>query len=278
MTELSYCAGEVKANDYYRYICCLFTPENLRERLFALYAFNFEISKIKDITSEPMTGLIRITWWKEALEEIYSGKTIRNHEVVKPLSKLIKSVKFPREYFDNMVAAREVEIGVKQLENFEELRQYLDDTGGGLLKSSMLALGANDNEALEAASKIGMAYALVFQLRVFKWNASKRRVIIPNDMLKRHLITVEDIVEGRQLELVKPIVRELCDKAEEYLNEARACAVLRKDAPTVYLHSIIAGYFINLIRQNNYDLFRSNLEGSKLSLLIKIFCAAKFGK
>ena len=85
MTVLdTYTAKQVKANDYDRFLVTLFAPATSREDLFALYAFNHEVAKIREAVSEPMLGEIRLQWWRESIDGIYQGNP-RNHEVVFPL-------------------------------------------------------------------------------------------------------------------------------------------------------------------------------------------------
>src|SRR5690606_9418572 len=80
----------VRRHDYDRFLTALFAPEDKRESLFALYAFYYEIAKIREITSEPVTGYIRLQWWRETLEGIYHG-TPRQHEVALALDRAVKS-------------------------------------------------------------------------------------------------------------------------------------------------------------------------------------------
>src|SRR5437868_6643528 len=82
---LSPCGLLVKQEDYERYLCSLFAHTAARERIFALYAFGHEIAKIRELVSEPMVGMIRLQWWREAIEGIYSG-SVRKHEIVEALA------------------------------------------------------------------------------------------------------------------------------------------------------------------------------------------------
>ena len=78
---ISDCAALVRRVDYDRYLTALFAPPPARERLFALYAFNHEIAKVRETVSEPMIGQIRLQWWREAIGGIHAG-TPRKHMVV----------------------------------------------------------------------------------------------------------------------------------------------------------------------------------------------------
>ena len=52
-----------------RYFSSLYAPADRRDDLHALYAFDAEVSTIRAKVSEPMLGEIRLTWWRDALEQ-----------------------------------------------------------------------------------------------------------------------------------------------------------------------------------------------------------------
>src|ERR1041385_2992054 len=58
-------AALCRRHDRDRYQTALFAPADRREALFALYAFNYEIARVREIVSEPMLGQIRLQWWRE---------------------------------------------------------------------------------------------------------------------------------------------------------------------------------------------------------------------
>ena len=45
-----------------------------RDALFALYAFNLEIARVRDLAREPMPGEIRLQWWREVLSGERGGE------------------------------------------------------------------------------------------------------------------------------------------------------------------------------------------------------------
>jgi phytoene/squalene synthetase len=57
---LSPLAALVRQCDRDRFQAALFAPAAQRETLFALYAFNYEIARVREIVSEPMLGQIRL--------------------------------------------------------------------------------------------------------------------------------------------------------------------------------------------------------------------------
>ena len=68
-----YCAALVREADRDRYLATLFAPADRRGALFSLYAFDIEISRIRDLAREPMPGEIRLQWWREVLEGAARG-------------------------------------------------------------------------------------------------------------------------------------------------------------------------------------------------------------
>jgi phytoene synthase len=57
-----------------------------RADLIALYALDHELTRIPQIVSDSLMGEIRMTWWREGLEEIAGGKPPRSHPVLKAIA------------------------------------------------------------------------------------------------------------------------------------------------------------------------------------------------
>ena len=75
----------VRAHDFPRYASTLFVPAAQRRGLLALYAFNVEISRVREQVSQPLPGEIRLQWWTDMLSGaghggvlgLYAHKTCR---------------------------------------------------------------------------------------------------------------------------------------------------------------------------------------------------------
>ena len=57
-----------------------------RADLIALYAFDHELARAGVVASQPLIAEIRLTWWREALDEIFAGRTVRAHPVAQALA------------------------------------------------------------------------------------------------------------------------------------------------------------------------------------------------
>ncbi len=73
-THFEHCAALVREADRDRYLATLFAPAEHRDALYALYAFNVEIARVRELAREPMPGEIRLQWWREALSGEREGE------------------------------------------------------------------------------------------------------------------------------------------------------------------------------------------------------------
>jgi phytoene synthase len=74
LDPFAHCEHIVRAADKDRFLATLFAPANRRGALFALYAFNVEVARVREVAREPMAGEIRLQWWRDALERPGSGE------------------------------------------------------------------------------------------------------------------------------------------------------------------------------------------------------------
>lgn len=82
-TELA--AITLRDNDRDLYLCSLFAPENRRAALQALYAFNAEIVRASQASSEAAIGHMRLKWWYDALDDIFANNP-PHHPVAQALA------------------------------------------------------------------------------------------------------------------------------------------------------------------------------------------------
>src|SRR3990170_5172296 len=65
--NFDHCAALVREADRDRYLATLFAPAEHRPALFALYAFNAEIARVRDVAREPLPSEVRLQWWRDVL-------------------------------------------------------------------------------------------------------------------------------------------------------------------------------------------------------------------
>jgi phytoene synthase len=150
------CAGIVERGDPDRFLAVMAAPVAARRVLFPIYAFNVEVSRAPWVTEEPMIAEMRLQWWRDALEEIASGGTVRRHEVTLPLADVV-DVDGARA-LDRLVAARRWDVYKDGFEDAEHFNEYLDATAGELMWQGARALGAvNREDVLRFGRAAGLA-------------------------------------------------------------------------------------------------------------------------
>jgi NADH dehydrogenase [ubiquinone] 1 alpha subcomplex assembly factor 6 len=252
---LSYCGQEVRKYDKDRFLTALFAPAERREALFALYAFNLEIAKTREVVTEPVLGQIRLQWWLDAIGEAYDG-TPRRHEVLVPLAGAIRAFDLTRGHFEKLIDAREADLTDEPPADATCLISYAEVTGVPLVLLALEILGVSDSAAAKAARHVGIAWGLTGLLRAIPFHARAHRLYMPKDALARH-----DVAEGRLFDLkppegLKTVVGEVADLAKGHLREARA---LRRDVPRAanpaLLIGSIADTYLGVIAKSGNDVF-----------------------
>lgn len=193
-----HCQNLVAKADKDRFLSCLFAPADARPHLFALYAFNVEIARIRETVSEPQVGLVRQQWWRDTIDGIYAGRT-PDHPVAQALVAAIAKGDLPKHALQNLIIAREFDLYDDPMPSLADLEGYLGESSSSLIQMAALILGKG---APEAAGLAGVAFGLAGVLRLQKTR------YLPRDM-------VQNLGE-------KETIKQLCAHARKRLEEAQA--------------------------------------------------------
>ena len=256
-TELSYCALQVRRQDRDRYLAALFAPAARREDLFALYAFNMEVARTAEVTSETLLGEIRLQWWRDSLAELYEGRP-RRHAVVEPLAEAVRRHGLSRGHFERLIDARAFDLDGAAPESLAALETYAEGTAASLVLLALEILGVPaDDEAAQAAGRhMGMAWALAGLARAVPFHARQKRLYLPADLSAEAGLRVGDLFELRASPALSRVVEALAARAAEHLAAARALRPRLPGAalPAMLLAPLAAAYLADLARAG-YDPF-----------------------
>jgi phytoene synthase len=182
-----------RLHDPDRFLCCLFAPAERREALFALVALNHELARAREAASNPIAALIRLQWWREAIEDAAARRPARRHEVAGPLQAAIADGALDVSALLAMVAAREVEAEEEGIATEQDFVAWLRGTAGGWSAAAGLALGATAEES-EVLRALGSAYGLAGALRSVRAHAGQGRCLLPRDRLAAAGLQAEALV------------------------------------------------------------------------------------
>ena len=167
MADLNLMTREaLKKADPDRFRAALMADAQGRQDLLILYAFHYELSKVPDVTSEPMLGQIRYEWWREAVDEIYTGREVRRHEISTPLAELLRRTDVPRFWIDRLIDGRARDLDPQPFKDMDAARDYARQTSGQLLQIAVKVLGGTDDDRLLQA---GEAWGLAGLARSYRY-------------------------------------------------------------------------------------------------------------
>jgi phytoene/squalene synthetase len=153
-----------------RRLAALFAPPDLRARLFTLYAFSHEVSKIPDTVSEPVIGEMRLAWARDAAADLYADPAkVRRHDVYEALADLRSAPGAPT--LDELIAlieARAADLGQGAFPDEDEREAYVDRTAGLVMRlAARLAEPGLSGQAQEAVTAAGRLWGYAGLVRVF---------------------------------------------------------------------------------------------------------------
>ena len=124
-----------------------------RADVVAIYAFDHELARAPRVASNALLGEMRLTWWREALEEIFEGKHVRHHPAAQALAQAVARRGLAREALETLIDARYRELDPEPMSE-AELLDWARDTGGlvAQLAAQILDPAAETKMALAGGS------------------------------------------------------------------------------------------------------------------------------
>jgi phytoene synthase len=258
--RLSPVGALVRRHDRDRYQTALFAPPARRDALFALYAFNYEIARVRESVREPMLGQIRLQWWREVVAAAYTGASPRAHVVAVPLTAAIREFALTRAPLDRMIDARERDLDDAPPATLAALEDYAEGTSAALVELALEALGAATPVALQAGRDIGLGYALAGLVRALLFHRAAGRSYIPVDIAGHVGLAAADYAAGQGGDALRAAVAEIAAAAARHLLAARRHRrEVHRAALPALLPAIIAERFLARLRRAGYNPFDPRL-------------------
>jgi len=208
-----------RQHDPDRFLCAIFAPPARREAIFALTALNHELARAREATSNPMAALIRLQWWRDAIEEARAGRPPRRHEVAEPLHAAIAAGVLDADALLAMADAREAE-AEEAIATEQDFVAWLRGTAGGWSAAAGLALGGDAN-AVEALRGLGAAYGLAGVLGSVAAHAAQGRCLLPADRLARAGLAAAGVIAAPGDPALRALLREMAAEGLVALDGAR---------------------------------------------------------
>lgn len=254
------CLDNVRQMDHDRYLTALLAPAEARGKLIALYAFNAEIARVREMVSEPMLGQIRLQWWREALEGIAQGE-VRGHEAAMGLAEAFGAEELDVAGLTALIDARERDLDDEPFADMTALNKYCSQTSSSLMRLAARALSPQEATKDEIIDNAGIGYALTGLLRALPVHASQGRLYLPLDLLGAHNVDPHTIFAGEMSEGLRAIIWIVAEEARDRLKAARATTpkASRGVLAALWPASLCDAY-LDRITTPGFDPFREAVE------------------
>lgn len=213
----AYCAELVRAADRDRYLATLFAPAERRSALYALYAFDAEIARVRELAHQPLPGEIRLQWWREVVGGERNGEASAN-PVAAALLDAIARYRLPAASLTALIEAHRFDLYDEPMMTIADLEAYARHTASAVIDLAAQVLGA---KAQTAADPAGIAFAIAGVLRALPGHAARRQLYVPRELLERYDVPIETFFARQMSKGLKSALAELRDVARRHLAAAR---------------------------------------------------------
>ncbi|MBY7649626.1 MAG: phytoene synthase [Candidatus Liberibacter europaeus] len=206
-----------------RYLSCLLSPSNVRISLAILYGFNAELMRVRELTSNPFTGEMRLQWWKNIFESF--DKDI-SPQSASPLADgicyIICKYDLPYQRFLDMIESRFFDLYNESMYDCTQLEDYSFKVSSNLIH---LAVRVLDNQQYfcipELIKHAGIAQVVGELILLLSKHISRGQLYLPLDILGAAGLDRETFLSGEDREKISVAIKIFAEWGLEHLLKAR---------------------------------------------------------
>lgn len=242
-----------------RYFSLLYSPENRRDIVMALYAIDTEIRESAKSASHDVAHT-RLTWWRAETDRLLNANP--QHPATRLLLERTSADRTVFNKLHEVLAAADMDLARMTFSNQQELRAYCSRSGGAiqeLIATLLVGPEALDETSRAAVNKLGVGIRMTEIVRDLRQDAYDGNVYLPLDLLDNHGLKTEHL---RALE-VDP-------KLKDALRSLSACASAELELPPrgpqtehlrcVYVLAALHRKLLDHIAARNYDVAAQRIE------------------
>jgi phytoene synthase len=215
----AFCAEQVRSHDFERYASTLFVEADKRRALLALYAFNVEISRVREQVSQPLPGEIRLQWWTDMLAGAGHGG-VEGNPVAAELLLAIRTYSLPVAPLSRLIEEHLFDLYNDPMPSMAALEGYIDDTTSALYALGADIMGRPSDEIDHLARHAGLAQGLVRVIAALPVDASRRQLFVPLQLLESHGSGMEEVFAGKETPQLRAALDQLIGEARAHLKTA----------------------------------------------------------
>jgi 15-cis-phytoene synthase len=252
----AHCEALVRAADKDRFLATLFAPAEHRAALFALYAFNVEITRVREAVREAMAGEIRLQWWSDVLAGAGRGEVEASPEAA-ALRASMARYRLRAERLEALVTARRFDLYDEPMATLADLEAYADRASSTLIAlAAQILSGGGEPDIAALSHHAGVAYAIAGLLKAFPAHAARGQLFVPLEILERHGASRQDVAGGQATLPLRAGLGDLRDRARAHLRHARGLiAAVPPAIMPALLPVALVGPTLARMERRDYDPF-----------------------
>ena len=217
--DAEFCADLVRSHDFARYASTLFVPAEQRRALLAVYAFNVEISRVRELVSQPLPGEMRLQWWTDMLTGAGHGG-VEGNPVAAELNLAIRNGRLPVELLSRLVDEHQFDLYNDPMPTMAALEGYVQDTTSALFSLGARVAGWQSPDIEHLARHAGLAQGIAQVIAALPLDASRRQLFVPQQLLESHGSGIEEVFAGKEAPKLRAALRQLIGEARGHLDSA----------------------------------------------------------
>ncbi|XP_029447598.1 NADH dehydrogenase (ubiquinone) complex I, assembly factor 6 isoform X2 [Rhinatrema bivittatum] len=218
------------------------------------------LRQVKDLVSQKEIGLMRMQFWKDAVEDMYRDNP-PPQPVAMELWKAIKKHNLTKRWLVRMIEEREKNLDDRAYRSMQDLETYAENTQSSLLYLTLETLGVKDIHADHAASHIGKAQGIITCLRAVPYHSGRRKVFLPMDICMLHGASQEDFIRRSEEKNIRDVIFDIASQAHLHLKHART---FTKNVPLkafpAFVQTVVLDGYLNKIRNVDFNIFHPSLQ------------------
>ncbi|XP_061574486.1 NADH dehydrogenase (ubiquinone) complex I, assembly factor 6 isoform X2 [Cololabis saira] len=227
--------------------------------------------QVKDSVSQKTIGLMRMQFWKTAIEEIYRDDP-PNQPVASELWRAVRKHSLSKRWLLRIITEREKDLDDRAYRNLQELETYSENTQSSLMYLLLECLGVKNVHADHAASHIGKSQGIVTCLRATPYLSSRRKVYLPMDICMLHGASQEDFIRSSREQIVRDVVYDIASQAHVHLQHARSFShSVPAPATPAFLPTVVLEDYLQRVRKVDFDVFHKSLQSRNPLLPIQLY-------
>jgi squalene synthase HpnC len=229
-------------------------PKELHQDFYNVYAYCRWADDLGDEIGDPLESLRLLSWWRDELNAMYSGKAV--HPVFVALRGTVEKFNIPIEPFDLLVQAFEQDQTLTRYNSMQEVLAYCEKSANPVGHLVLYLCGYRDAERQRLSDFTCTALQLANHWQDVTVDLHKDRVYLPLDLFRKNAYTVAELKSLIFDARFESIMREAVDVAQDLFEKGLPLieTVNRRLALDLELFSRGGMAILDKIRAQGYNI------------------------